>query len=51
MFVRLVPNLEKDAGSTEPAVQKPIAPKQASVAAATEVSSEVDQNLEIVSKD
>ena len=24
----IVPNLEKDAGSTEPAVQKPIAPKQ-----------------------
>jgi hypothetical protein len=43
----IIPNLEKEAGSTEPAVQKPIAPKQASVAAATEVLSEVDQNLEI----
>ena len=44
----LVPNLEKDAGSTEPAVQKPIAPKQASVAAAQESSSIVVQNANVV---
>ena len=44
----LVPNLEKDAGSTEPAVQKPIAPKQASVAAEQESPSVSNQNANIV---
>lgn len=46
----LVPNLEKEAGSTEPAVQKPIAPKQASVPAVTEVSSVVKQNPAVETK-
>ena len=45
----IIPNLEKEAGSTEPAVQKPIAPKQASVPAVTEALSEVNQNSEIES--
>ena len=44
----LVPNLEKDAGSTEPAVQKPIAPKQAAAAAAQESPSVSNQNANIV---
>jgi hypothetical protein len=46
----LVPNLEKDAGSTEPAVQKPIAPKQAAVPAVTEASSVVKQNPDVETK-
>ena len=46
----LVPNLEKDAGSTEPAVQKPIAPKQAAVAAVTEATSVVKQNPAVETK-
>ena len=41
----LVPNLEKEAGSAEPSDQKPIAPKQAAVAAATEASSVANQNI------
>ena len=44
----LVPNLQKVAGSTEPAEQKPIAPKQASVAAAQESPSIVVQNANVV---
>ena len=44
----IVPNLEKDAGSTEPAVQKPIAPKQASVAAEQESPSVSNQNANVV---
>ena len=44
----LVPNLQKVAGSTEPAEQKPIAPKQATVAAAQESSSIVVQNANVV---
>ena len=46
----LVPNLEKESGSTEPAVQKPIAPKQAAVPAVTEVSSVVKQNPAVETK-
>ena len=46
----LVPNLEKDAGSNEPAVQKPIAPKQAAVPAVTEASSVVKQNPAVETK-
>ena len=46
----LVPNLEKDAGSTEPAVEKPIAPKQADVPAVTEASSVVKQNPAVETK-
>jgi hypothetical protein len=46
----LVPNLEKESGSTEPAVQKPIAPKQAAVPAVTEVSSVVKQNSAVETK-
>ena len=41
----LVPNLEKEAGSAEPSDQKPIAPKQAAVAAVTEASSVANQNI------
>jgi len=41
----LVPNLEKESGSTEPADQKPIAPKQAAVPAVTEASSVANQNI------
>ena len=43
----LVPNLEKDAGSTEPAVQKPIAPKQAAVPAVTEAASVSNDNVTV----
>jgi hypothetical protein len=43
----LVPNLEKDAGSTEPAVQKPIAPKQAAVKAVTESASVSNDNVTV----
>jgi len=39
----LVPNLEKASGSTEPADQKPIAPKQAAAPAVTEASSVAKQ--------
>ena len=46
----LVPNLEKDSGSTEPSVQKPIAPKQADKPAETEAPSVVNQNPTIVTK-
>ena len=46
----LVPNLEKESGSTEPAVQKPIAPKQAAVPAVTEASSVVKQNPAVETK-
>lgn len=44
----LVPNLEKEVGSTEPAVQKPIAPKQAAAAAAQESPSVSNQNANVV---
>jgi len=43
----LVPNLEKEAGSTEPAVQKPIAPKQAAVPAVTEAASVSNDNANV----
>jgi hypothetical protein len=43
----LVPNLEKDAGSNEPAVQKPIAPKQAAVPAVTEAASVSNDNANV----
>ena len=46
----LVPNLEKESGSIEAAVQKPIAPKQAAVAAVTESSSIVVQNAAVSAK-
>ena len=41
----LCPNLEKEAGSTKPADQKPIAPKQAAVAAVAETASVANQNI------
>jgi hypothetical protein len=43
----LVPNLEKESGSTEPAVQKPIAPKQAAVPAVTEAASVSNDNANV----
>jgi len=43
----LVPNLVKDSGSTEPAVQKPIAPKQAAVPAVTEAASVSNDNVTV----
>ena len=46
----LVPNLEKESGSTEPAVQKPIAPKQAAVPAVAEPASVVKQNPAVETK-
>jgi len=41
----LCPNLEKEAGSAEPSNQKPIAPKQAAVAAVAETASVANQNI------
>ena len=43
----LVPNLEKESGSTEPAVQKPIAPKQAAAPAVTEAASVSNDNATV----
>jgi hypothetical protein len=43
----LVPNLVKDSGSTEPAVQKPIAPKQAAAPAVTEAASVSNDNATV----
>tara|TARA_R110002110_G_scaffold4846_1_gene24440 strand:+ start:2625 stop:3992 length:1368 start_codon:yes stop_codon:yes gene_type:complete len=46
----IVPNFEKESGSTEPAVQKPIAPKQAVEKAVVEISSKVWQNPDVEAK-
>ncbi len=46
----LVPNLEKEAGSTEPSVQKPAPVKQAAKPAETEAPPVVNQNPTIVTK-
>ena len=46
----LVPNLEKETGSTEPSVQKPAPVKQAAKPAETEAPSVVNQNPTIVTK-
>jgi len=50
LICSVVPNLEKDSGSTEPAVEKPPAVKQASVAAITEDASVVKQNESVETK-
>jgi hypothetical protein len=46
----LVPNLEKESGSTEPSVEEPVAVKQAAVNALTEFASVINQNKNIISK-
>lgn len=45
-----IPNLEKEAGSTEASVEKPAAVKQAAKKAITEVVSKVNQNTDISAK-
>ena len=50
LICSVVPNLEKDSGSTEPAVEKPVAVKQAAVAAIAEDVSVVKQNENVETK-
>ena len=47
LICSVVPNLEKDSGSTEPAVEKPVAVKQAAKPAEPEPASKAKQNLNV----
>ena len=50
LICKVVPNLEKVAGSIEAAVEKPAAVKQAAAKAVTEAASKITQNIDIVAK-
>ncbi len=50
VICKLVPNLEKEAGSDEPAVEKPAATKQAELPAVVEAASKVWQNPDVEAK-